>query len=83
MNCLNRIVLLMMAAAMFASPVLADKPTASDIYALTKTAKTAKDFSAIIEKCDEANAGTESGLSDVNALKAWALSKRGQQRIDL
>ncbi len=62
---------------------LADKPTASDIYGLTQTAKTSKDFSVIIEKCDAANEGLVPGNKDVDALKAWALSKRGQQRIDL
>ena len=78
-----RIFLLSMAALFISSPTLADKPTASEIYALTKTAKTSKDYSTIIEKCDAANEGLEMGTKDVDALKAWALSKRGQQRVEL
>ena len=74
---------LLIAAVVLSSPALAEKPTASAIYDLTKTAKTSKEFTAIIEKCDAANEGVEAGLDDVNALKAWALSKRGQQRVDL
>ena len=80
---LNQIFLLLVVGVLISSPALADKPTASEIYALTKSAKTAKDYSAIIEKCDAANEGIEEGAKDVNALKAWALSKRGQQRIEL
>jgi len=83
MKNLHRTVLLIIAAALMHSPAFAEKPTASEIYNLTKTAKTSKDFSVIIEKCDAANEGVNSGTDDINALKAWALSKRGQQRVDL
>ena len=80
----NSAVLLFITGTIFLStPTFADKPTASAIYNLTQTAKTSKDFTAIIEKCDAANEGIEGGADDVNALKAWALSKRGQQRVDL
>jgi len=82
MTCFYRS-LLLIAVVVITSPALAEKPTASAIYDLTKTAKTSKDFTAIIGKCDAANEGVEAGLEDVNALKAWALSKRGQQRVDL
>lgn len=77
-------------ASQEALPKAADAPTANEIYNLTQTAKTAKDFTAIIAKCDLALEATPHGrrktktfAADVNALKAWALSKRGQQRIDL
>ena len=80
---INHILSMVVAAMLIASPALADKPTASEIYALTKTAKTAKDYSTIIEKCDAANEGLKTGTKDVDALKAWALSKRGQQRMEL
>lgn len=83
MNYRYQTVLLLIAFSISATAVMADRPTASEIYALTKTAKTAKDFSAIIEKCDAANDGLETENEDVDALKAWALSKRGQQRVDL
>ena len=75
--------ILLIAAVALATPALAEKPTASEIYDLTQTAKTSKDFTVIIEKCDAANGDVENGIDDVNALKAWALSKRGQQRVDL
>ena len=74
---------LLIAAVVLSPPALADKPTASAIYDQTQTAKTSKDFTAIIANCDAANEGVEGGLDDINALKAWALSKRGQQRVDL
>ena len=80
---LNQIFLLLITAVFVSSPAHAEKPTASEIYALTKTAKTAKDYSTIIEKCNAANEGLETGTEDVEALHAWALSKRGQQRIEL
>ena len=75
--------MLLIAAVVLTTPALAQKPTASEIYDLTQKAKTSKDFTVIIEKCDEANGDIENGTDDVNALKAWALSKRGQQRVDL
>lgn len=75
--------LLLIAGIIVCTTALAEKPTASEIYNSTQTAKTSKDFTAIIEKCDAANGDTENGTADVNALKAWALSKRGQQRVDL
>lgn len=77
------LVLVIAIGSMVLSPVWAEKPTASEIYNLTKTAKLAKDFSAIIEKCDLVNEGADVVDADVMALKAWALSKRGQQRVDL
>jgi tetratricopeptide (TPR) repeat protein len=57
------------------------------IYAQTKTAKTAKDFSAIVQRCESA-LEPSLGLSvqhqeDVKGLMAWALSRRGQERVDL
>jgi len=57
------------------------------IYAQTKSAKTAKDFSAIVQRC-EAALEPSLGLSavhqnDVKGLLAWALSRRGQERVDL
>jgi len=57
------------------------------IYAQTKTAKTAKDFSAIVLRCESA-LEPSSGLTDqlqkdVKGLLAWALSRRGQERVDL
>lgn len=82
MTCFYR-TLLLIVAVVLTTPALAEKPTASAIYNLTKTAKTSKDFAAIIEKCDAANEGVAGGIDDVNALKAWALSKRGQQRVEL
>lgn len=75
--------MLLIAAVVLTPPAIAEKPTASQIYDLTQKAKTSKDFTAIIEKCNAANEGVETGLDEVNALKAWALSKRGQQRVDL
>lgn len=78
-----RAMLMLVVSMVVGSPLMAEKPTASEIYNLTKTAKTAKDFSAIIEKCDLVNDGADVVDADVNALKAWALSKRGQQRLDL
>ena len=58
-----------------------------EIYAQTQTAKTAKDFSAIVMRCESAlepsmnlNAQHQ---SDVKGLLAWALSRRGQERVDL
>ena len=53
---------LLVAAVTLSAPALADKPTASAIYDLTKTAKTSKDFTAIVKKCDAANEGVEGGL---------------------
>lgn len=57
------------------------------IYAQTKTAKTAKDFSAIVLRCQSA---LEPSLKlstqhqdDVKGLLAWALSRRAQERVDL
>ena len=57
------------------------------IYAQTKTAKTAKDFSAIVQRCESA-LEPSLGLSvqhqdDVKGLLAWALSRRAQERVDL
>ncbi len=57
------------------------------IYARTKTAKTAKDFSALVVQCERAlespNAPTEQLTQDIHGLLAWALCKRGQERVDL
>lgn len=57
------------------------------IYAQTKTAKTAKDFSAIVQRCESA---LEPSLQlnvqhqkDIKGLLAWALSRRAQERVDL
>lgn len=74
-----------------ATDVSADSPEAvklvKQIYAQTKTAKTAKDFSAIVQRCESA---LEPSLrlsaqhqDDVKGLLAWALSRRGQERVDL
>ncbi len=57
------------------------------IYAQTKTAKTAKDFSAIVERCeaalDPSRQLSKQHTGDVKGLLAWALSRRGQERVDL
>ena len=57
------------------------------IYAQTKTAKTAKELSAIVLACESAlepplNLSTQH-QSDLKGLLAWALSRRGQERVDL
>lgn len=73
------------------STTAADASTAvklvKQIYAQTKTAKTAKDFSAIVQRCESA-LEPSLGLSvqhqdDVKGLLAWALSRRAQERVDL
>lgn len=57
------------------------------IYAQTKTAKTAKDFSAIVQRCesalDPALQLSAQHQADVKGLLAWALCRRGQERVDL
>ena len=87
---LTVVAVVLTSSAIISSPVLADKPTASEIYNLTQKAKTAKDFSTIIEKCELANEGVEEGVdaadknaTDIDALKAWALGRRGLQRMEL
>ena len=59
----------------------------NQIYAQTKSAKSAKDFSAIALRCESAlepSVGlTAQHQKDVNGLLAWALCRRGQERVDL
>lgn len=62
----------------------AQKKLAADLFGLTKTAKSSKQLSAMIAKCDT---GIKAGLSEkyfayVRSLKAWALNRRGNHRYE-
>lgn len=57
----------------------------SNIYKLTSNAKTAGDFSNVIESCDEALAKSLSKQSQefVVQIKSYCLNQRGSKRLDL
>ncbi len=56
----------------------------SEVYEMTKSAKTASQFTAIIKRCDAALELelTEENTSYFRSLKAWGLNKRAGKRID-
>jgi tetratricopeptide (TPR) repeat protein len=55
------------------------------IYARTKSAQSATDFTAIIDECESALAGplSESNTQYLKGLASWALVRRGAHRIEL
>ena len=55
------------------------------IFDSTKTAKTEKDFTAFLKQCDEALLGemTNANREYVVSLTGWALSRRGEKRLEL
>ena len=70
-----------------AKPQLAltqQKNLATELFGLTKTAKSSKQLTAMIAKCDSAaTAGlNEKYFAYVRSLKAWALNRRGNNRCD-
>ena len=74
-------------ASVAAKDSLNNAKLVKQIYAQTKTAKTAKDFSAIVQRCksalDPSMRLSDQHQGDVKGLLAWALSRRGQERVDL
>ena len=70
-----------------AKPQLAlaqQKKLATELFGLTKTAKSPKQLTTMIAKCDSA---TTAGLNEkyfayVRSLKAWALNRRGNNRCE-
>ena len=70
-----------------AKPQLAlaqQKKLAAELFDLTKTAKSSKQLTAMITKCDSVvTAGlNEKYFAYVRSLKAWALNRRGNNRCD-
>ena len=66
-------------------PIDRQKKLVKEIYESTKTVKSAKQLTAMIEKCDDAS---QAGLSKkresyVRTLKAWALNRRGESRFEV
>ena len=70
----------------------ADVKSVGEIYKLTQTAKSAKDFTEIVTACEEAlaadaqSAETEKSAQqkkEIRRLMAWALCRRGEQRVEL
>lgn len=66
-------------------PAAEQKKLVQTIYETTKTARSAKQLSSMIEKC---NAASQAGLSQkhinyVRTLKAWALNRRGESRLEV
>lgn len=66
-------------------PIAEQKRLVQEIYETTKTAKSAKQLSSMIQKCD---AAIEAGLNKkrfdyVRSLKAWALNRRGESRLEV
>jgi tetratricopeptide (TPR) repeat protein len=61
------------------------KRLVQEIYETTKTAKSAKQLSGMLQKCDAAiKAGLNKKRHDyVRTLKAWALNRRGESRLEV
>ena len=58
---------------------------ANAIYAMTKGAKTGKDYSRIVESCEltlKRDDLTDGNRTDINSIYSWALNRRGKKRLE-
>ncbi len=62
-----------------------EKQTVLEIYAATKTAKTANEFTQLVANCEQALEGelTAKNRAYVRSLKGWALNRRGGLRFEI
>ncbi|MEL7496105.1 MAG: tetratricopeptide repeat protein [Planctomycetota bacterium] len=66
-------------------PPAAQSKLVNAIYNATKSAKHAKDYTALIEQCDQTIKAkiNQKNRSYVTSIKGWAFNRRGESRLDV